>query len=151
MSQMTSIECLELIKINAEQEAGISILEADGSVQVYILQENGIGAVKIGVTKNLNRRLSSMRSNSPHQIDVVLTIDADERLESYLKDLFHGSHIRGEWFRATPEMAAFVKSVHENSDFLEHLKRIRPPMLTSGISSRTWNRIVANHVERESQ
>jgi len=87
-----------------EEDARRSIAEADGSYTVYFIQENGIDAIKIGVTGDLQQRLSSMRVNTPHELEMLVEIDADTRLEKYLQRRFAYAHIRGEWFRPVPEL-----------------------------------------------
>ena len=106
---MKSEDYIEIARLAMEEEARLSIAKADGYSEVYFLQESGMGAIKIGITCNLERRLSQMRSNTPHEITVLGTVHADEKLERYLKRKFSFALIRGEWFRPNEELSAYIE------------------------------------------
>lgn len=92
-----------------DEEARLSIAEADGSSTVYFFSESGMGAIKIGVTANVHKRLSTMRPNTPHEVTVLGRVHADGQLEAYLKNLFYRARIRGEWFHPVPDLLECIE------------------------------------------
>lgn len=90
-----------------------SIVEADGREVVYFLSESGRGAIKIGRTRDLQKRIWSIQASTPWRIELVAKVSADRRLESYLKYLFRSAQIRGEWFKATDDLIACVKMLDD--------------------------------------
>lgn len=79
--------------------------------EVYFLRENGVGAIKIGITGNLKARLRSMRSNTPHEITVLGSAHANERFEGQLQRKFAYVRIRGEWFRPVEELLKYIEEL----------------------------------------
>jgi hypothetical protein len=92
-----------------EEDARRSLVEADGSSEVYFLQESGMGAIKIGITRDLARRVQEIGANTPHEITVLGSVHADLRLEKYLKLKFEHARIRGEWFHPIEELCVYVE------------------------------------------
>jgi hypothetical protein len=72
--------------------------------EVYFLQELGTGAIKIGVTGNLNARLSAIRTGTSNAIMVLGSVRADRQFERELHRKFAYARIRGEWFRPVGEL-----------------------------------------------
>lgn len=69
---------------------------------------------KIGVAENVERRLSSLRGGTPHELRLITTIDVDgdaQQVERELHELYRGPRDRGEWFKLP-------------IDHVEHLKKI---------------------------
>jgi len=79
--------------------------------EVYFLRESGMGAIKIGVSRNLERRISSMRSNTPHEITVLGSVRVDWRFEGELQCRFAYARIRGEWFRPVEELLKYIEEI----------------------------------------
>ena len=81
----------------------------DTSVKTYAFKKKGTSSVKIGRTKNLERRLNTLTSMSGCSLDVVFTYDGD--IELFLHAKF--AHLRkiGEWFDdASGEIESFLKN-----------------------------------------
>jgi DNA-binding XRE family transcriptional regulator len=55
--------------------------------------------VKIGYTKNINKRLSRLQVSSPVKLEVLHLIDGDITLEKKLHVLFKDLRTSGEWFK----------------------------------------------------
>jgi hypothetical protein len=110
-----AIHGVNIMRALRKEDAIRSMIEAksDGSCVVYFIQESGIGAIKIGVTKSLKSRLDMLRVNSPHEMNILAHVPGDERLEKYLHDLFLSSCIRGEWFRLTPELLICIEDLKQ--------------------------------------
>lgn len=56
---------------------------------------------KIGVASNVQQRLSTLGSGTPHKLELITTIDSSDPqgLESALHSLFVWSNVTGEWFK----------------------------------------------------
>lgn len=85
-------------------------LTAKGRGGVYFVR---VGAyIKIGVAGALEQRLTNLRVDNPHAVELLLFIETDTpyELEADLHSRFSGMRHRGEWFHDCPEMALPRKS-----------------------------------------
>ncbi len=73
-------------------------------VRVYFAHNQEVGAVKIGSSGDVNARLDALQIASPHELILMGTLPGGRREEKRLHQLFDAMHMRGEWFRATPEL-----------------------------------------------
>lgn len=80
----------------------------DAGVVVYFLAA-GEDAVKIGTSRGLPKRLHSLASGSHLELRLLGTIPGDASVEKMLHGRFRHLHIRREWFRAAPELLAFIR------------------------------------------
>jgi hypothetical protein len=67
---------------------------------VYFIEADN-GLVKIGKTKNVRLRISSLRSSSPIPLRLLHVIDCNgnaTRIEKYFHDLYKSKRRHGEWF-----------------------------------------------------
>lgn len=64
---------------------------------VYCIRSE-CGAVKIGVAKDVQRRLDNLQIGSPLGLEIVGVIPGDETLERELHERFAARRTRGEWF-----------------------------------------------------
>jgi len=143
--------------LKADAERSMIEIEADRSCVVYFIQESAIGAIKIGATGNLKRRLDMLRVHSPHEVSVLACVPGDERLEKYLHDRFRSSRIRGEWYRATPELFVCIEELKVRRPLLsdsEHAfveeagKTFAQPFAERPRrKKRKWKDVVANLIE----
>ena len=111
----------EMIRRNSEKNNGVPlpwIVEAYEawvaeflSARVYFIQETETGAIKIGTTKELQKRLQGLRSSNPNELKLIATISGDSRVERALHHRFDRAHIRGEWFRPVPELLAYISEI----------------------------------------
>ncbi len=79
-----------------------------GSV-VYFIQAEPGGAIKIGVTRDLRSRLSSLRIGSPLPLRVLAYMSGDAALEGQLHARFAAVREHGEWHAAVPELLTFIQ------------------------------------------
>lgn len=77
----------------------------------YFIQAGDNGPIKIGVAKNVRRRLDNFRVASPVPLALIGVADGDGAYEHELHQRFSGSRIRGEWFHPSPELMAFVETL----------------------------------------
>lgn len=78
---------------------------------VYFVQAATIELIKIGITQDVDQRLSVMRAQSPDKLRVLGVIeDRDPRgLEVALHTGFAHLRSHGEWFRPEPDLLAYIK------------------------------------------
>lgn len=75
------------------------------TTMVYFIQENLTGAVKIGFTDNIKRRLTKMQADNSNRLIVIRTIDPATRVEERkLQYYFDYLHITGEWYLFDEQM-----------------------------------------------
>lgn len=79
---------------------------------VYIISIGNRSLVKIGFTKNLNQRLRSLHTASPHDVTIRLVIPGSRLLERKLHERFEFARQSParEWFRLTAEIKSFIEA-----------------------------------------
>lgn len=95
------------------------ILTLDGyrtteSAFVYFIFNIDSQAIKIGMAKNVEKRLKSLQTSSPIILELLHTIQLDsvenaQKLESVLHQKFAHLRMNGEWFKASEELRAYIK------------------------------------------
>jgi len=67
---------------------------------LYIIQSDKTGAIKIGRTKNIKRRLKQLQTGSPYCLKIILLAEGMGHLEQKLHKDLAALKIRrnGEWF-----------------------------------------------------
>lgn len=88
----------------------------DGAMKVYFVRESGTGAIKIGTSKQLSKRLTELSRILPYAIDLLATIDGGREAEWTLHNRFRHARIRGEWFRPVPELLAHIETLKTPSE-----------------------------------
>jgi len=77
-------------------------------VTIYFIQAGDDGPVKIGWSRNAERRLRDLDRQMPWKLHLRRTIEAPRDYETRLHTHFREHHIRGEWFRPAPEIQAVM-------------------------------------------
>ena len=91
-------------------ERGLSGVAFDlGKSFVYFVEADN-GSVKIGFTKDLDARISAIRTNSPVYIKRVSFIEGDVAMEREIQDRFRSQRIKGECFSASKDILSFIDS-----------------------------------------
>jgi hypothetical protein len=72
--------------------------------------------VKIGIARDVARRLSQLQSASPATLALVVAFPGDAATESAIHWRFAADRIRGEWFRESPELAAWIARQREATE-----------------------------------
>lgn len=62
--------------------------------------------VKIGKSGDVASRFKSFSTGSPHPLTILLALNGNRERELHQK--FHDDHIRGEWFKLSPQIYKFV-------------------------------------------
>lgn len=78
---------------------------------VYFLR---VGSrIKIGRTIDLRARLTSLKTAISRPTRLTYVIRGDVRIEQRLHDLFAEDHVRGEWFRYSAAIKAWIRADKE--------------------------------------
>lgn len=81
---------------------------------IYFILNYDSQAVKIGIAKNVKRRLASLQTSSPSELELLSTIKTKSvnnarEIEKSLHEKFDKNRIRGEWFKANVELLDYIK------------------------------------------
>jgi|ERR1700676_3211289 len=74
--------------------------------QTYFIQGQVTGLIKIGRAIDPCKRLKGLQVGSPDRLVILGTCEAD--IEQATQRQFKENRAHGEWFRATPELMAFI-------------------------------------------
>lgn len=80
--------------------------------------------IKIGLTTDVNKRLNTLQTGSPHPLRVVDTIEFENKkmaqlFERAFHDSFHSKRAEGEWFYITDlDVYNLIYDDYEGKDFL---------------------------------
>jgi hypothetical protein len=99
--------------------------------EIYLMHSEEIGAYKVGISKNPNKRLNELKTGCPYPIKIIYNFPSKRPflLEaalhksycSYKKNL-DGDSLFGEWFNLPPsEVSGFIdkcKKIEDTMDFL---------------------------------
>jgi hypothetical protein len=76
---------------------------------VYFIGDGG-GLVKIGYSRNVDKRMQVLATGSPRPLQVLLTIPGTRSDEGAFHEMFKAEHMRGEWFRLSDRIERFIAS-----------------------------------------
>jgi hypothetical protein len=93
---------------------------------VYFLRGEDTGAIKIGFTKSLSKRISNIVTASSERVTLLGSVAGDELSEKSLHHEFANDRIRGEWFRPTDALMARIASLIDLSSTHE-VGAVLPP------------------------
>lgn len=76
---------------------------------VYFIRD-GLGHIKIGIAKNVKRRMRALQTNNPMRLEYyfglkVESIDDARIIERELHEVFKDDRLCGEWFNEKPVLA----------------------------------------------
>lgn len=77
-------------------------------MSVYFIQEENDGLIKIGYSRNPNRRLKSLQTNNPRKLRILKVIDGEMCRETYLHHRCSKFNASGEWFHPHPELIDYI-------------------------------------------
>lgn len=104
-------------------EARVRLLEAERGFEmlpdvpsykgnIYFLQAEVVGHIKIGVTESKNaQRLKDLQTGSPLRLHLVGYLKGNHpiQIEHRLHTSFQSARLHGEWFRPVPELLDFIR------------------------------------------
>ena len=94
---------------------------------IYFVQVGDDGPIKIGIAEDVKKRISKLQVAHFIELKLRLTIDGDERHESYLHEKFSLHRIRGEWFHPVSQLLEFIKSPEPLPEFSSRVIQWRDP------------------------
>jgi len=83
--------------------------DPEASHRVYFIQTNDF--IKIGFTRNMTRRFEGINSSVPYDITLLHEMPGSFDLEVDMHRKFKHLRVKGEWFRAEPELVDFIQSL----------------------------------------
>ena len=102
-------------RIIANEKEETKDIQAQNTVKgiVYLLKVEDEEQYKIGVTKNLSKRLDQISPKMPFELEVKHKIKSDDiyGLENKLHDKFDDKRIKGEWFELDKKDVNYIKSL----------------------------------------
>lgn len=79
---------------------------------IYFMRSGENGPIKIGFTGNTPMaRLSALQTGNPEPLNLIAAIPGVREDETRLHERFAALRIKGEWFRADPELIGFVDGI----------------------------------------
>lgn len=120
--QILGFEFLFIAKINYElalekyqKERNISTKKKEKPTKglVYLLKIEDRDEYKIGVTTNLDKRVTQLSTQMPFELEIINTIKSNDiyQLESELHSKFEDKNINGEWFELTNRDISYIKKI----------------------------------------
>ena len=104
--------------------------------RVYFLQAEQGGAVKIGRTNDVERRVADIQRMSPVPLQVLAIAEGGAALETRLHQKFYDDKKHGEWFSPSEGLMAMIEYYRGNSESEQHSNRVIQMNLRAPESSR---------------
>ncbi len=80
---------------------------------VYFVQARHLGLIKIGFSGNPQKRLNSLKTGSPDELNILKVIKGSPRLEAELHRRFASDRVRGEWFKPSAALLSFIQTLKD--------------------------------------
>lgn len=119
---------------------------------VYFVRAGNRGAIKIGVARNMARRLETLQTGNAFRLNVIALIPCKSReqalaIESRLHKRFGRQRIRGEWFQGNIEFrrirddfedldVTVSSPAYVKSDYIQNKKKRRKKIVKNRDVSR---------------
>jgi hypothetical protein len=82
---------------------------------VYFILAPEINRIKIGITRqSVPERLASMQCDSPCDLQILASLEADGNKEVELHERFKKYNHHGEWFEVSEPILAFIEELKQN-------------------------------------
>lgn len=78
-----------------------ALFDAKPSKALYLLENCDTSSVKIGVSQDVSKRISQIKTSTDCKIELIATVENFEQFEQPIHYYLHslGYHIHGEWFK----------------------------------------------------
>jgi hypothetical protein len=77
---------------------------------IYFLKaENGF--IKIGISGNVEERMNELISNSPVKVELLKTVEGNQKMEKELHEKFKKYRNHGEWFKSSETLMKYIDSL----------------------------------------
>jgi len=93
-----------LIKKKSKSEQSKSKRKKNENGYIYLIKDEGSGLVKVGYSKNPSKRLKALQTSSPSTLKLLATKEGNYTTESKFHKAYQKDHIRGEWYRLSPQI-----------------------------------------------
>lgn len=97
------------------------------SRRVYFISDGGY-AIKIGVGSDPEDRLSKLQVGNAKKLKIIGMVRGSFELEAAIHRHFDANHVRGEWFRDTAELRAFIAKHRTDISEDEKPNPLLPPL-----------------------
>lgn len=77
---------------------------------VYFIRDED-GYIKIGTAGSAESRLAALQTAHRQRLTLLATLPGERTEELALHRRFASAHVRGEWFRPTPDLVHYIKAV----------------------------------------
>lgn len=109
-------------------------------MQIYLIRAQEIYLYKIGITKNVNRRIKQLQTGCPYKLELVESYEPKVFVNKIEKMLHRSyscyqinedfSKLQGEWFDLPNEIVFdFLKTCQKNEENLFFLKEQKNPFI----------------------
>src|SRR5262245_23909222 len=78
---------------------------------VYVLLAERSGMLKVGYAADPGRRLAELQTGSPEELILMGYLPGGPELEQHIHNLLRVEHVHGEWFRATDDVLATLRTL----------------------------------------
>ncbi len=88
---------------------------------IYFIQMDRIGPVKIGFTKNIEKRLVSLQTACPYPLNLLCIFPGNEDMETDIHSCFKEMRMEGEWFLPHPFILGEIenfKKINKKNNFI---------------------------------
>ena len=78
---------------------------------IYFIQAGNDGPIKIGYAQNSSARRRELQTGNHEELNLITEIPGGKDREDTIHNDLRSYRYRGEWFRATPEVLAYIGKV----------------------------------------
>lgn len=91
---------------------------------LYILATAATWPVKIGfTTKSVSARIKALQTGCPDELRLICSAPATRLEEQTVHNTFAACRVKGEWFRASPQLTRFIRAISRGTPILQALPR----------------------------
>lgn len=84
----------------------------DGRNCIYFIGDPRRKVVKIGLSNDVTRRITSIQTGYPYPLSILCVIPGDGKLEQELQRIFSPLRTNGEWFRYDGRIRAYIGTIN---------------------------------------
>lgn len=85
---------------------------------IYFALDKAAGTVKIGYSASPPTRLSGLQVGNSNELVILGTIQGERDKEKAIHEELAVNHVRGDWFRAEPEIVRYINAILEDGGSL---------------------------------
>jgi len=84
--------------------------------RVYFIKPIGFdGPIKIGITRDVGRRLDDLMKWSPLDLHLICSIDGGPRTEARIHRMLAETHRHKEWFHPSAKLSRLIERIQDGS------------------------------------